>query len=415
MKQIKILAKEFLGDVESAKRSTEGGDLSVLLLERWFSKLGVWWVLHVADGTPSGEVEHALDASSLFPAFTKIVNTFRGTLKLLHGHGYTVNTSAEEEQPAAKEWLPLASFTQQAMLKMLTFVDSIVVPNLTRESFIVDDGVPAPAPYKLHNLLRVHEALSQAFSILSALDSSSSAKIARIQGGIVNLLSAKEGKVGEAIWSALEEIRTRIVESLDDGQGLSCTQTPQGSSDIDEATKSVMEYVMFLDNYYSIVEPIVSKASSLGRYVPQIGDVPPLTSLEVKMVYRLLEKLANKSEAFPDQGLREDLGGKVEGYTKRYIRVSWEPVLSCLINPTPTCFGKNHSPLPKFESEFQKIYTTQKLWKVPHPELRIRLRKAIIDEVIPCYTRCLADDYGNAPPKFSPSNLQEMLQELFEG
>jgi len=158
------------------------------------------------------------------------------------------------------------------------------------------------------------------------------------------------------------------------------------------------------------------------------------------MVYSLLEKLANKSEAFPDQGLRflfllnnssyivdqlcvldfpqyyrEDLGGKVEGYMKRYIRVSWAPVLSCLINPTPTCFGKNHSPLPKFESEFQKIYTTQKLWKVPHPELRIRLRKAIIDEVIPCYTRCLADDYGNAPPKFSPSNLQEMLQELFEG
>jgi len=166
------------------------------------------------------------------------------------------------------EQLQLASFTQQATLKMLTFLDSIVAPNLTREFFIADDGVPVPAPYKLHNLLRVHEALSQAFSILSTLDSSSSAKIARIQGGIVNLLSAKEGKVGEAIWSALEEIRTRIVESLDDGQGLSCTQTPQGSSDIDEATKSVMEYVMFLDNYYSIVEPIVSKASSLGRYVP---------------------------------------------------------------------------------------------------------------------------------------------------
>jgi hypothetical protein len=68
-----------------------------------------------------------------------------------------------------------------------------------------------------------------------------------------------------------------------------------------------------------------------------------------------------------------------------------------------------------FESEFQKTYTTQKLWKVPDPELRNRLRGAIIDEVIPSYTRYLADDYGNGPLKFSPLNLEEMLQELFEG
>ena len=73
------------------------------------------------------------------------------SLKLLLGHGYTVNTfllmsvhgSAEEEQPATKseeqnmpeELLQLASFTQQAMLKMLAFVDSIVAPNRTREFF----------------------------------------------------------------------------------------------------------------------------------------------------------------------------------------------------------------------------------------------------------------------------------------
>jgi len=119
----------------------------------------------------------------------------------------SIHGSAEEEQPATKseeqnmpeELLQLASFTQQATLKMLTFLDSIVAPNLTREFFIADDGVPVPAPYKLHNLLRVHEALS----ILLALDPSSSAEVARIQGQIVNVLSANEGKVGEAIWSAL--------------------------------------------------------------------------------------------------------------------------------------------------------------------------------------------------------------------
>jgi len=161
------------------------------------------------------------------------------------------------------------------MMKMLTFVDFIVAPYLTREVFITN-GVPVPASYnKLHTLLHLREALSMS-KILLPFDSSSSAEVARIQGQIVNVLSAKEGKVGEAIWSALEEIRTRIVESLDDGQGLSCTQTPQGSSDIDEATKSVMKYVMLVPGeLLSIVEPIVSEASSLGKYVPRIGDVPP--------------------------------------------------------------------------------------------------------------------------------------------
>ena len=110
-----------------------------------------------------------------------------------------------------------------------------------------------------------------------------------------------------------------------------------------------------------------------------------------------------------------DLFDKVKGYMERYMQVSWAPVLSCLINPTPSCFGKNYSPLPKFESEFQKMYTTQKLWKVPNPELRNRLRGAIKGKVIAGYMRYLADDYGNAPLKFSTSNLQEMLQELFEG
>jgi hypothetical protein len=118
---------------------------------------------------------------------------------------------------------------------------------------------------------------------------------------------------------------------------------------------------------------------------------------------------------FP-KSYKVDLAGKAEDYIKMYIQVSWAPVLSCLINPTPSCLGKNYSPLPKFESEFQKMNTTQKLWKVPDPKLRNRLRRAIIDEVIPVYTRyLLAVDYGNAPLKFSPSYLQEMLQELFEG
>jgi hypothetical protein len=105
---------------------------------------------------------------------------------------------------------------------------------------------------------------------------------------------------------------------------------------------------------------------------------------------------------------------KVEQYIESYIEVSWAPMLSCLSNPTPLCLGRNHSPLSKFESEFQKTYTTQKLWKVPDPELRKRLRKAVIEKIIPDYTRYI-EDSKVINPKFTPQELEEMLQELFEG
>jgi len=431
MKQFKILAKEFFG-APSAKCSAEGGDRSVL--ERWFRELGVGWVLHVADGASAGELEHALDASSWFPAFTKIMDTFRLTSGLLMEEEHA--TESDEEQNMAEQ-LQLASFTQQAMLKMLTFVDFIVAPNLTCQLVFVVDGVPVPAPCeKLHALLCVRETLCK---IQLPFCSSSSAKVERIQDEILNILSAKEG---EAIWTAIVEFRTRILESLEVDQGSSSTQSTQGSSDIDKATTSDMMYViMFLEHNYWLVGPIVSEAARLGKYAPRFGAGPPFRSLIKEMVSCLKETLVNKSQAFPDQGLRflfllnnssfiadkfpdsphffksykVQLAGKVEGYMERYIQVSWVPVLSCLINPTPSCLGKNCSPLSKFEFEFQKIYTTQKLWKVPNPRVRNRLRRAIIHKIIPAYTRYLADDYGNDPRKFSPSNLEEMLQELFEG
>ncbi|KAG2571692.1 hypothetical protein PVAP13_7KG116700 [Panicum virgatum] len=413
MKQIKILAKEFFG-APSGKCSAEGGDLNVL--ERWFTELGVRWVLHVADGAPAGEFKHALDASRWIPALTEIVDTFR----LITSRFLPSRDSAEEEELATEsdeeqnmaEHLQLASFTQQAMLKMLTFVDFIVAPNLTRQVFITN-SVPAHTHRhhiynKLHNLLRVHEAMSKLAWIKIRLVSSSSAEVATILREIVDVLSAKEDMVGEAIWSALEEIRTRLLESPEDVQGSSGTQAPQGSSDIDKATRSVMVYVMFLQHNYWLLTPVVSEAASLGKYVPRFGAVQPVTSLAMETISFLEEKLANKSEASPDQGLRflfllnnssfiadqlhdtpyfpksykEDLAGKAEDYMKRYM---------------------------------QKMYNTQKLWKVPDPKLRSRLRRAIIDEVIPGYKRYVGDDNRNVPLKFSPSNLQEMLQELFEG
>lgn len=126
-------AKEFFG-APSAKCSIEGADMGVL--ERWLMELGIGWVLHLADGVAAGKLK--LDpnhASSWIRALTEITNTFCLMVSLLPGH-----VSEEEEDAAAaaameSEYISSLqdlSIIQQAMLKMLAFVDFIdVLPNLT--------------------------------------------------------------------------------------------------------------------------------------------------------------------------------------------------------------------------------------------------------------------------------------------
>jgi hypothetical protein len=87
--------------------------------------------------------------------------------------------------------------------------------------------------------------------------------------------------------------------------------------------------------------------------------------------------------------------------------------MSCLYNHTPRWFRKN-STLPKFDLEFEKTYTAQKLWKVPDPELRTRLQKAIVDEVVPALKGYLNDNNVTSPG-VTPQESEEMLAELFEG
>ncbi|GJM97398.1 hypothetical protein PR202_ga14322 [Eleusine coracana subsp. coracana] len=94
-----------------------------------------------------------------------------------------------------------------------------------------------------------------------------------------------------------------------------------------------------------------------------------------------------------------ELAGKIHDYVNSYIQVSWAPVLNRLHNPTVHCFTRC-SPLPKFQSTFLETYTTQKLWKVPDPEMRKRMREAIVDEVIPGFTEFF---------KVTPSAPQESL------
>jgi hypothetical protein len=208
--EIKRLAKEFFG-APSAKRTLEGGDMSVL--EKWFKKLGVGWVLRFADGAAAGEVEQTLDVSGWIRALTEIVES------LFFCHGFSVIATESEEQDIMTDQVQFASFTQQAILKLIAFVDFIDVPNLNITCQV--SIIHLVAPYqKLYAMLHVYDALTGLSLYLPA-----SAQLGRIQGNVLELLSEKKRKAGEAIWNTMEEIRNRILESVDDGGGSAGTQT----------------------------------------------------------------------------------------------------------------------------------------------------------------------------------------------
>ncbi|CAN6192363.1 unnamed protein product [Urochloa humidicola] len=197
---------------------------------------------------------------------------------------------------------------------------------------------------------------------------------------------------------------------------------------------------------YSSVAPIVSEAARYGEYAPQNGSIPPLDSMVIEAASCLEEKLGRTSQSFPNNSLgflflinnlyylMEQLGPtsclnfnisvrtrKIENYIKYYLQVSWAPVLLCLHighTTTPLRLRRYCSPLPKFDSEFLKIYEVQKFWKVPDPRVREILRRAVTEKVISGFieylrdTNTVGDKLGST---FTSQVLEEMLQELFEG
>lgn len=340
--------------------------------------------------------------------------------------------SEEQELQDVPDQLQFAQFFQETMLKMLAFVDCLIageqVLGVQQETY--ED--------KLGTLLGVHDALSTALpQIWLSSYSPPSEQVFRIQRDLVSLLAAKKEKIGEAIWSTMEQIWTRMMEDSSDAQA------PQGSSGIHRVTRSAITYIGFLGANYSSVASILSGAARSGKYEPQNVEIPPLDSMVMEMASCLEEKLAKMSQAFPSHSLGflflinnlhyltehlrpmsclnfsiRVLTRKIRSYIEYYLQVSWAPALLCLhIRHAPLRLRRYCSPVPEFNTEFLKIYVVQKFWKVPDPNIRHILRKAVTEKVISGLTEYLRDTNTVVTQGsiFSPHELDEMLQELFEG
>ncbi|TVU12523.1 hypothetical protein EJB05_46174, partial [Eragrostis curvula] len=389
---VKDLAKEFF----AASGSINGAG-KIRVLERWLTQLGVGWVLRVADEAGLGQSPP--DAARLWSwalsemnRFIKLVfhDTSCASLSIIWEEESAVMESKTQQVGSITEQVEFARFIQEAMVRMTSFIDFIIAA--------VNPICGLPGLYeKLDALLHVHDAVSNAVADLSCYALAGSTEFDRILSEMVSLLLQKEGETGEAIWRIMEEFWTRILQYVEGDNVF--WRHPQGSSSIHYVILSLTSYIRLLYAHHRLVDQIVSEAASLGNYVTRIANNDPFATLTMEMTLLIQEKLAQKSLLFPTQSFR----------------------FLFLVNNSYFIWKELHelrvfksNPLCKFESEFMRTYTTQKLWKVPDPTLRARLRNAIVERVAADYRKYLEVN-SVSTPRITPQELEEMLQDLFEG
>lgn len=210
MEEIKILVQEFLAapsPVVDGSLKAKGGDIGVV--DWWLKHLGVGWVLDMADDASAGILLDDNQAWCWIRALAKITHTICFMDSLCRGGHDSVGNKDSIPDPFQS-----AQFIQKTMLKMLVFVDAIVAPNA--KTTLQEQEVTVMNPRllqqcgKLSTLLGVHGALSEALSSirwLVLLCPWSSRVAERIYENMVSILSAKEAKAAEAVWSIMEQMR----------------------------------------------------------------------------------------------------------------------------------------------------------------------------------------------------------------
>ncbi|CAN6162643.1 unnamed protein product [Urochloa humidicola] len=158
------------------------------VLERWFTQLGVGWVLHLADGASVEELKHSgtFDTWHWIQALTEIIEAIRLTTFCFPSDDFVGVPGICQEEPetqsgkqaSSTDQFQFAQFFQQAMLKMLVFVDLIVAmdPNITCKRIIGNRVL-----LKIDILLHVRGALVDALSQIPLPSHPPSAEVGRIQ------------------------------------------------------------------------------------------------------------------------------------------------------------------------------------------------------------------------------------------
>ncbi|CAL5044490.1 unnamed protein product [Urochloa decumbens] len=372
---------------------------------------------------------------------------------------------AEREQEVSQ----FVRFAEASILMMLDFVDAVA------DAALDDDRAAETLP----GMLQVYTCVVDDSPAVLALFKEASGGATSASDAMNDVFLRKRSKLGDAIWSLMEKVRASFmaedcwrVSPAEAGGVHKTTQLMMNYIMLLWRNESALDLVlqdqqyrlgMFMskhDDYCSspaadLIKNMICRSekqlektsnfiSDPGlRYIFLMNNcslisekvssliLPPFEDYKIdgSRGSRSRERLPPMEDYVnqPDTNLRAkietdpNLDGlvRIQGFIEAYLDASWEPVMSCLYHDVPRGFLRCGGPLDKFESEFQRTYATQKHWKVPNPELRKRLRKAITEKVIPGYNQYMAKrtakGKSNRPHTSTALELEELLEELFEG
>ncbi|XP_044970945.1 uncharacterized protein LOC123431171 [Hordeum vulgare subsp. vulgare] len=341
-------------------------------LENWFFELDVDWVLQIRK-------EHGLcqqlELHDKSPSWFRPASWLQDLVERWIRALIVISFSVQAMVFTAYQMPPVARFAKASIAKMLIFVD-IIAPVLRVEN--------------LQAVLDMYTSVSNASYMFMPVVISPEAQ--SIFSEIGSSLETRGDRLYEVLSSMMEEVRTPMEEDK------WAIEILRGGGGVHRNTRLMVDYITSMKE----------ACASTHNCAPSNNTVN-LGHLIDDTIEYLEVLLLRKSEVCSDPSLS-------------YIDASWGHVLSCIPKsrfPGPVHCWINTSSLAKFESAFQKTYRAQKLWKVPDPQLRDALRKAIIKRVISGYRHYLEEhpelEKHVGRESTSPEVLQAMLGELFEG
>ncbi|XP_048559744.1 exocyst complex component EXO70E2-like [Triticum urartu] len=379
-------------------------------LENWFLELDVGWVLQIHNKTDlCQQLQLQLKSPSWLQDFVE---------RWIRALMITISSIVEALDKV--QTLLLARFGKASISEMLVFVDAVI---------------PLLKAGKLRAVLDMYICVCTASYMFTLDVFSLEAQI--IFDEIRRSLGTERNKLCDAISTTVEEVRALMED--DDSWAI---EFPQGGAGVHRNTRLMVGYIV------SMTDALVSTRKSAPSH--NTGNLHGLIDDTIK---HLKDLLPRKSELCLDAGMRYlfllnnsyfiatrdfirgpycgdsqhhqglELTLECKDHMDSYLDVSWAHVISSISKSNPPGplrrWMTNTSSLAKFESAFHQTYQAQKLWKVPDPQLKDALRRAIIERVISSY-----NDYLKKHPELAeharrgnstPAVLEEMLGQLFEG
>ncbi|CAF1898905.1 hypothetical protein BRARA_B01536 [Brassica rapa] len=232
------------------------------------------------------------------------------------------------------------------------------------------------------------------------------------------------------------------------------TKTAVMDGTVHPLTSYVINYVKFLFDYQSTLRLLFQEFDSKD-------PDSELGAVTTRIMHALQNNLDGKSKQYKDAALTQlflmnnvhyivrsvrrseakDLLGDdwvqihrriVQQHANQYKRVSWAKILQCLTVQSSGSGPVENSNISRasvkdrfktFNSQFEELHQRQCQWTVPDSELRESLRLAVAEVLLPAFRSFLKRfgpmiESGKNPQKyirFTPEDLERMLNEFFEG